>query len=29
VAGARATTEALKGLQQGQLEQVPLQDYFK
>ena len=28
VAGARATVEALKGLQEGTLDMVPLQDYF-
>ena len=28
VAGAKATTTALKGLKSGPLEQVPLQDYF-
>ncbi|GAB4823138.1 hypothetical protein N2152v2_010184 [Parachlorella kessleri] len=28
IAGAKATAQALGGLKQGQLEQVPLQDYF-
>jgi carbamoyl-phosphate synthase large subunit len=28
VAGAKATTQALAGLKEGPLKQVPLQDYF-
>lgn len=29
IAGANATVGALEALQEGQLDQVPLQDYFK
>jgi len=29
LAAARATAEALKDMAKGELEQVPLQDYFK
>ncbi len=28
IAGAKATTNALKAMRQGSLKQVPLQDYF-
>jgi hypothetical protein len=28
IAGARATTQALEAMRRGELQQIPLQDYF-